>query len=472
MKPRQVLFWLLLLCAAAGAYFLSEEAAEKSEKAADAAKRLVGPTDSLQVRRLTLAGTAYPEEVVLARDETGPGWRLVKPVEAPADGTTMSLLLNAVVDGRVTRKLEAPKPLKDYGLAPPARKLTLEAKDGKSSELWLGDATADGGSIYAAPGGGDEVWLLPAGLAQTAAKSVFDLRDKSVLAFRQDLVERLELTMDGATVKLVRRQAGADPLWDFAGGGEASPSEIDRILTYLGALKALGFVDRGVDPAAMGLQNPRGKVVLGLKAEEGKPASELALLIGGKDEKDNQVYLRRAEGGPVMLLAEAGLDNLKVTRDGLIERRVLKVKRHEITALEIVRGEDKLAFARRDGQWVRTVPAPDQPSSLSLFLWDLVELKWQKLLPAGGDYGLDRPAAVLTFSAGSAGAEPAPPAGANRKLVLGKVDPASKLLAAQVEGDGRVFGLEPAFLDKLPQREPAAPGPEGKVSGQPAEKGN
>ncbi len=95
MKPRQVLFWLLLLCAAAGAYFLSEEAAEKSEKAADAAKRLGGPTDSLQCAASPWPAPAYPEEVVLARDETGPGWRLVKPVEAPADGTTMSLLLNA-----------------------------------------------------------------------------------------------------------------------------------------------------------------------------------------------------------------------------------------------------------------------------------------------------------------------------------------------------------------------------------------
>jgi hypothetical protein len=69
----------------------------------------------------------YPDrEIELAKGDKG--WRLVRPVEAPADDAVVAGMLGAVVDAEVQKTLdEAPQDLSGFGLDKPNAVIRLTA---------------------------------------------------------------------------------------------------------------------------------------------------------------------------------------------------------------------------------------------------------------------------------------------------------------------------------------------------------
>jgi len=178
------------------------------------------------------------------------------------------------------------------------------------------------------------------------------------------------------------------------------------------------------------------------------------LVIGGQVTGRDERYVRRLDGGPVMVVKKTSLERFgQMTRFKLSQRRVFKVERDDVVALSVERGGQAIEFAKEGGQWVRTQPPGDEKSGevASLLVWDLVNLKWQKLLGATGLAGLDKPIAVIKLTIKLPATQEGKAATVMvKQLILGQVDKASGLLGAQIKGDDRVFGLDAGMLKGLP----------------------
>lgn len=449
MRSRQLLTWAVILAVAAGAWLLSAHLDQRHQEEEAQASRLMPPEEIMAARSLDLAGREYPQPLRLERGGQE-GWRLTQPLEYPADGLVVGRMLTSLSQARITQRLAQPGPLADFGLEPPSLELTMGGPAGQANRLLVGELSPSGESVYLARPGQAEVLLAPAELRGALARGLSELRDKTVLEFPLDQVRRVELRQEGTKPLVLERQDGG---WQLAGQGPADPREVENLLLQAHGLLAQGFLDRDFKPAKLGLEPPRNLLLLTLQ-DGGQRGLSWGLGVPGK----NQIYARRQEGGPLLLVSDEGLARLQRKPRDLLDRRVFTLERSAVEGLRIARQGSQMVFARQEGQWRRLEPpgGPQEGQVAERLLWDLLDLKWEKPLPAG-QHGLEPPA--LSFSIWPQGG---PQAG--QTLELGQADPHSGLTAARLTGRTEVLGVKLNFLDKIPQEagEPApAPGDQG-----------
>lgn len=464
MNPRRLIIWALLLALAAGAYYYSGSREQSDAKAKDEQARLVTAlAEPLNVAGLELTGSEVPQAIRIERRDAEQRWALTAPVEYEADSLAVGRVIGALLEARIVQRIEPKGPLADFGLEPPRLSVTLIDRQGVKAEVLVGDLSPSKENLYAAVAGAREVLLLPAALRGEVARTLFDLRGKAVLDFAVGQVKRVEIKDGDQTLALERAQGGAEARWTLEGPkdslGEASTKAVEDLLYQLHGLQATGILDEGLNLARMGLERPGRTVTLTM--DDG---STLGLAVGGPLAASQETYTRRLGGGPVLVLKNESLTRIKRQPRDLIERRVLNFERDQAEGLTVERDGQSLAYQKKDGRWQRTQPpggGENAGETASLFLWDLADLKWERLLTPAAAQGLDKPAVVITLTLAAAAGEGS---GQKRILAVGQPRPGEELLPAKVEGDNRVFGISPSFTGVIPSGAEQPP-PAGPVGG-------
>ncbi|MFH1033441.1 MAG: DUF4340 domain-containing protein [Pseudomonadota bacterium] len=446
MSSRRLMAWAMILVVAGGAWLLSNHLDQRDQEEQAKASRLWELDDLTSVQALEFKGRDYPEPLRVERAGQGQQWRVSKPLACPADSLAVGRVLNSLAAAQVSQRLDDPGPWSDFGLAPPLLELVLTDRQGGSRTLLVGSISPSQESVYLARPGQPEVLLAPVELRASLAKRLLDLRDKVVLDFPLAQVRRVELQEGTSHLILERNQAGGPAGWTLAGQGPADPEEVDNLLLQAHGLLAQGFVDQDFKPAKLGLEPPRGRLALTL-ADGGQQG----LIWGQEVPGKNQTYVRRTEGGPLMLVQDESLKRLERQPRDLLDRRLFTLERSAVDQLKIARQGRERLFARQEGQWRQVQPPGGDPAigeKAGLFIWDLLDLRWEKALPAD-DYGLDSPDCTLALAAGQ---------DAGQVLAVGRPDPVSGLLPVRLAGQKVVYGIKSDFMDKIPQ-EPGAPAP-------------
>ena len=308
----------------------------------------------------------------------------------------------------------------------------------------LGELSPSGESVYLAQAGQPGVLLAPAQLRGALAKTALELRDKTVLDFPLEQVRRLELTLAGQTLTLERAPDHGG--WLLGPGQAADPAEVENLLLQAHGLLAQGFLDKDIKPSRLGLEPPQGR--LSLTLDDG---SQRGLVWGGAAPGQNQAHARRLEGGPVFVVRGQSLARLERRRFDLLDRRLFSLTEAAVARLSLLGPGVERIYARQQGQWQRLRPPGNQDDGLAGqgLLADLLDLRWEKPLPAG-DYGLQSP--VLTISL-----TPAEGQGPGQALQIGKIDPQTGLLAAQLTGRTEIYGIKSSFLGTISQQIGAPP---------------
>ncbi|HPC36617.1 MAG TPA: DUF4340 domain-containing protein [Candidatus Marinimicrobia bacterium] len=121
-------------------------------------------------------------------------WRIVAPVNLPANDSEVKSLLTRLSTGRVKDFIdENPSDLKKYGLANPAVMITLELGESLArTSFVVGDsAKNDGGGFYAKEETRRPVFTIEKWTVNGITKSAFDLQDKTILGFDSQKCERI-----------------------------------------------------------------------------------------------------------------------------------------------------------------------------------------------------------------------------------------------------------------------------------------
>ena len=143
MSLRRILA-LLVLVAALGTYLYVYELPQ-AEKEGKKDKLLAVDKDAV-----TGISLVFPDrQIDLRKDDKG--WRLVKPLAAPADDSAVKGLVTTIADAEIQKTIdELPQDLASFGLDKPDPTVTLTLKDGtQTAPLAVGKNTAIGGKTYA-----------------------------------------------------------------------------------------------------------------------------------------------------------------------------------------------------------------------------------------------------------------------------------------------------------------------------------
>ena len=358
--------------------------------------RTPAPADAPEVKGKVFAGVdaAKVEEVRIDRSsgesatlrKVNGAWRLVAPIDVAADESEASNVASNLATADIQSVVdEKPKDLAAFGLEKPRLTLTFKTAGGPSRTLLVGDKNPTGSDLYARLPDSPRVFLVSGYLDGTFDKGLFQLRDKRILAFDREKVDRLDLTAGTSAVSVARQ---AD-VWSVTKpwAARADFGVIESVLSRLssGQMKGIAW-----DPAAPGSATTAAAPTPGAKAAPGlappapaKPhtlkefgldpaerrltlgaGSTTAELLLGKASPEGDVYAKDARRDIVFTIEKALADDLSRQPADFRTKDVFAFRAFTGTRLEIARGGTTYVFERKKGtekdaveKWVAVQPA-------------------------------------------------------------------------------------------------------------------
>lgn len=306
------------------------------------------------------------EKVVLVRVD-GENFRTAEPVDYPADKSAVKTLLEKLgklqFGDRVTDKAEKHAEFEvddEKGV----HVMVYEKSDADKprADFYVG-AMKDGYTMLRAAGKNDVVQVVG------AIKSIFgrDLkgwRDKSILDFKREEAERIEVDSPAGRYVLVAEAKAPDSeppsghethakktAWKL----DTTPIVVDSldddvpsgIVTALAGLKAADFAD-GIKLDEAGLENPAWTISVGVKG-----GATHRLLVGNK-KGDQDTYVKVPDKPQVFLIKKYTVDRIARRPIDLRDKTVTSFKDDDIEEVEIVKAKDRLLLHRASGSWTST----------------------------------------------------------------------------------------------------------------------
>jgi hypothetical protein len=277
MQPRTTAVLFLVAAAlAAFVYFYEIRGGEARKEAEARAKRLFPEVAEEQLEAIELRTT----DARAVRLERGEGvWRLVEPIAFPVDEVSVGGMASSLVELASEGVIEEPQPAQAYGLDNEERVVRFRA-DGREHVLRIGEPSPVGGATYVATQDLSQVFTVPTFRVSVFRKSLDDLREKRLLRFERDAVERIEARWPGGRVVL--QKEGED--WTLVEPLEAPAdrSTVDTLLSDLTFLRASGFLDEPDETSRAALEDPALEVALELRPDADEaPRIRRELAIGG-----------------------------------------------------------------------------------------------------------------------------------------------------------------------------------------------
>ena len=234
-------------------------------------------------------------------EKNGEEWKLVKPIQAPADFVSVSGLIGQLQSAQMTTLKDRPEDLKDlkqYGLDKPVVVATLGT--GASSVKFELGKEADTGSVWGRDPAKAAVFSINNGVAMELKKTVDNFRRKEVFDFRPFNTTRFEITR-GADTRAFERVKGTganavDTWKQIAPAAKAVDSS-----NFEGALLDFSNLARRAlspPPRATGHDKPAAVIVV--KFDDGKKEERVVFGTSGAG-----VFATRADQ-PGALKIEAG----------------------------------------------------------------------------------------------------------------------------------------------------------------------
>jgi hypothetical protein len=347
--------------------------------------RTPAPADAPEVKGKVFAGVdaAKVEEVRVDRRggdsatlrKVDGVWRIVAPIDVAADESEASNLASNLATADIQRVVdEKPKDLAAFGLDKPRLTLTFKTAGGPPRTLLVGDKNPTASDLYARLPDSPRVFLVSGYLDGTFDKGVFQLRDKRVLAFDREKVDRIDMTAGKDAVTVVRQ---AD-VWSVTRPwtARADFGVIESVLSRLssGTMKAIVWDPSApATPPAAGAPpapaaKPRALKEFGLDPAERRivlaAGSATAELLLGKPTPEGDVYAKDASRTLVFTIEKSLADDLSRQPADFRTKDLFAFRPFTGTRLEIAHGGKSYVFERKKGpekdaveKWVAVQPA-------------------------------------------------------------------------------------------------------------------
>jgi hypothetical protein len=492
---------LVLIAAAAGvgafAYYgvyKGEEAEEKKQET----NAKIFDFDKSKVKSMSLLTKGGPVTV----ERTADNWQLTAPVTARSDKGAIDAIVDKMADLKAKNLNAAAKEsehaapayvvaegaaeLPKFGLDHPTWSATLTMDDGKQLSLEIGSENPYDKSLYFRRGDQEKVYLGDSGLKFPFDKTVFDLRDKSIIVQDDKDVMGFAAAGNGQAWSAERDAEGwklTAPVQD-----KGDKSTIESVLTRVRTTRAKSFVVESVpDMAAAakwGLDKPAIVLIFTMGADKTKKELDFGQVGEGQSLK---MYAHLATGGPVAEVDPSIFKDIFKPVSELRDRTIVSFDRDKVTKIEVATaGGEKFTVNHTKETAPGATHATDKftiegrPDNLKTWkltsaLYTLGNLKGASVVAEDGSdagkYGLDNPQWTYTIY-GEGGAELA-------KIIIGAQN--GTRFYIQKVGSPRVFDVEKSVVDAFPKTteellDAATPGaaaakPEGKKPEPPAKNG-
>jgi hypothetical protein len=284
------------------------------------------------------------------------------------------------------------------GLEPPERRVILSFKEPKETlTIDFGREVPDDQRklIYVRKDEGQ-------GVAAVHPKSIGDLRmdrstwrERTLIAFQRDEVERFEVRHSGETLSLRRIDANE---WEIESPKKlrADFFQVNDFLWTLKDAKAESFLDHA--PADVSWEQPDLRISLWLKGQE----EPLRLLVSGPIPGGSGHYAKAPSQDGVVVIGTGPEEGLRVRLHDLRDRRLMGFEAPDIHRVEVIWGKKTLDLLRDGDLWMTRTPEKKEvePTKISSLLWTIRDLRFEEELsqkPSPESLGMEEPSVQITL---------------------------------------------------------------------------
>jgi hypothetical protein len=456
--------------------FLASQSIKKAiEKKADEFRdRKLIDLVTAQVSRLIIKTAAGEMEL----EKKGQHWEIAKPMRARGDDQKISDVIAQITTARIQQFVaDDHGDLHLYGLAEPRGSVTLFGPDDKStgrtdsSRGEQGQTLQIGGvpekekdQVYVRSIARGFVYTLPKKIEETLNTKPNDLRDRHLVGFETNILDRITVDSPGKGKTVLARK---EENWTIAtrNNAPANSGEVNRLIDKLKDEQVVKFVeDVASNLPKFGLDKPQLQVTLSSFASENTAETKagehpIATIAFGKIDGDN-IYARLADEPFIVAVPRKFLDEIFVDPLQWQELSIFKFKPEQIHRLSVVTNSEQ-TFARganNEWIWAKGSGPINQVNVQSLLntLSNLHAARWIGLTTP--QHRFDKPQVAIAFTTSSDDKT-------SHKLIVGGPT-GDGMWFAKVDGREGTFVINnPDFNAlKLPLVAPPSPSPTASAS--------
>ena len=408
-------------------------AAPTDEKPIDSEESVLDPAPDVEdIVQLTIEPAGKPR-LVFKRSpkadnpEQMDNWQAVEPLAVPVENYMVTSLARTFVTLRSRTRFEPGDPgapsESDAGLAPPAAVVTAVDKDGKEYKLEVGQKAAMSSDTYLRIAGSPTIHIVTRDLHTDVKKEFNQYRDKKLSLLAANDVVRVEINTKAGLCLLTR---GEDGEWviDSPVKAYAKGAEVLELARSVSMLRVQEFVDNAPESlATYGLDEPELTIAVTTETKRKLPAESsesesqpaeprfetvtktYALAFGGfADLKKEQRYAKLVDQPWVVRVADADVKKLVPDLARLRDPQITRLKSADVSKLVLSADGATATLETVNGAWKGTGDLADVDVAavtdvLEAFA-DLSAIDYILEPENLAAYGLDKPRAVLTVTAG------------------------------------------------------------------------
>jgi hypothetical protein len=326
------------------------------------------------------------------------GWQLTGPQPVRADDSEVSGITSNLASLTIQRVVdENPANLGDYGLREPVVEVSYKTKGAPGFKtLQLGTKTPTGSDMYAKTADDKKVFLVASYLESSFNRTPFDLRDKRIVTFDCDKVDRIEVRRDGSLLHLTK--AGGEWQLTTPVQARADFGAVEGLLSRLQSsqMKAIATED-AAEFAKYGIDKPAAEVTLF------SGSAKTGLVFGTKTP--DAVHVRDLSKSMVVTAPNDLLDEVSKAASDYRRKDIFEFRAFNLDAIDITRDGTTITYERlkgkgKDGADAWQISSTKKALDASKFeaaLSKLAGLRAQSFAEPGAKTGLDAP--VLTVKA-------------------------------------------------------------------------
>jgi len=373
-----------------------------SKKPEEFRDRKLTDTVATQVTRLSLKTAAGEMEL----QKQGDHWQIVKPLRARADDQKVNDLIAQITTSRIAQFVaDDAGDLHPYGLTEPRGTVTIFTADDKQGQILQigGVPEKEKDQVYVRFAPRKFVYTLPNKIETILSTRPNDLRDRHLVRFDQNQLDRITIDVPGKTKTVLARK---DQNWTIVNRNNrpANAAEARRLIDLLAGEQVTNFVaDVASDLPKYGLDKPQLTVTLSSFASENTAETKagehpLATIAFGKIDGEN-IFARVGEEPFVVAVHRSTLDNIFADPLQWQDLTIFKFKPEQIHRFALFTDHEQSLIRGPNNQWewvtgngpINTVAVQSLVNTLA----SLHAVRWLANVPPAA---FDKPQLVATFT--------------------------------------------------------------------------
>jgi hypothetical protein len=415
-----------------------------------------------QVTRLSLKTAAGEMEL----QKQGDHWQIVKPLRARADDQKVNDFISQITTSRIAQFVaDDAGDLHPYGLTEPRGTVTIFTDNDKQGQILQigGVPEKEKDQVYVRFAPRKFVYTLPNKIEAILNTKPNDLRDRHLVRFDQNQLDRITIDAPGKTKTVLVRK---DQNWTIINRNNrpADAAEARRLIELLAGEQVTNFVaDVASDLPKYGLDKPQLTVTLSSFASENTAETQagehpLATIAFGKIDGEN-IFARVGEEPFVVAVRRSTIDNIFADPLQWQELAIFKFKPEQIHRLSLFTDHEQslIRGANNQWQWV-SGSGPINTVKVQALLNTLASLHAVRWIANVSPGTFDKPALVISFTT-------SPDDKAQHKLTIGEPSSDGTSMARTDEHEGTfVIGNSDLRVLRAELVQPASPSTSASAS--------